>query len=147
MGIGLGARVGTNAATRRSTARCGAAVDDALASTGVPLERFDGRLIVELRPAGAGGKGEAIGRLLAELVPASVLSIGDDVSDAEGFDVLREARTEGRLVALNVGVHDRHATPPELLAAADLMLAAPRETGRLLSALATVLDRERDLGQ
>ncbi len=123
----------------------GAAVDEALASTGVPLERFDGRLIVELRPAGAGGKGDAIGRLLAELEPASVLSIGDDVSDAEGFDVLRAARVEGRLAALNVGVHDRHATPPELLAAADLMLAAPRETGRLLGALASEL--ERDPGQ
>ena len=128
----------------------GAAVDAALAATspsvGAELERFDGRLIVELRPAGAGGKGAAVGRLLAELAPASVLSIGDDVSDAEGFDVLRAAQAAGRLVSLNAGVHDRHATPPELLAAADVMLAAPRESGRLLGALASVLERERDPG-
>ena len=128
----------------------GAAVDAALAATspsvGAELERFDGRLIVELRPAGAGGKGAAVGRLLAELAPASVLSIGDDVSDAEGFDVLRAAQAAGRLVSLNAGVHDRHATPSELLAAADVMLAAPRESGRLLGALASVLERERDPG-
>ena len=92
------------------------------------LERFDGRLIVELRPIGAGGKGEAVGRLLAELAPASVLAMGDDRSDAEGFVLLSEWRAAGRLAALNVGIHDRHATPPELVAAADVMLAAPRAT-------------------
>ena len=119
----------------------GAAVDAAIAGGDAGLERFDGRLIVELRPAGAGGKGAAVRRLLGEFRPASVLSIGDDVSDAEGFGVLRRERAAGRLATLNVGVHDRRATPPELLAAADLMLAAPRESGRLLSALATLLER------
>ncbi|HLY13007.1 MAG TPA: trehalose-phosphatase [Candidatus Limnocylindrales bacterium] len=119
----------------------GRIVDERLAAGDFALERFDGRLIVELRPIGAGGKGEAVGRLLAELAPASVLAMGDDRSDAEGFAILAERRVAGRLAALNVGIHDRSATPPELIAASDVMLAAPRDAARLLSALATELER------
>jgi trehalose 6-phosphate phosphatase len=119
----------------------GRAVDELLAEGGLVLERFDGRLIVELRPTGAGGKGAAVGRLLAELAPASVLAMGDDRSDAEGFVLLADWRAAGRLAALNVGVHDRDATPPEVVSASDVMLPAPREAARLLSALATELER------
>ena len=117
------------------------AVDEGLAGS-TAMERFDGRLNVELRPAGAGGKRGAMARLVAELGAASVLSLGDDRGDAEGFLVLRAARDAGRLASgLSVGVHDRVATPPEVLAAADVMLRSPREAARLLSALATVLER------
>ena len=119
----------------------GRAVDELLASGDLALERFDGRLIVELRPIGAGGKGEAVGRLLAKLAPSSVLAMGDDRSDAEGFALLAEWRAAGRLAALNVGIHDRTATPPELIAASDVLLPAPRDAARLLSALANELGR------
>ena len=81
-------------------------------------------------------------RLLDELEPSSVLLMGDDRGDAEGFLVLREARASGRLAAaLSVGVHDRVATPPEVIAAADVMLPSPRAAARLLSALAIRLER------
>ena len=116
-----------------------AAVDEGLAGS-TELERFDGRLNVELRPAGAGGKRAAMARLLDELEPSSVLLMGDDRGDAEGFLVLREARASGRLAALSVGVHDRVATPPEVIAAADVMLPSPRAAARLLSALAIRLE-------
>ncbi|MGH2513671.1 MAG: trehalose-phosphatase, partial [Candidatus Limnocylindrales bacterium] len=104
----------------------------------------DGRLIVELRPIGAGGKGAAVGRLLAELEPVSVLALGDDRSDAEGFRLLRSERTASRLVALTIGVHDRLATPVEVIEAADVMLSAPRDAGRLLGALVRILAAEVD---
>ncbi len=120
----------------------GRMVDARLAAGDTGLERFDGRLIVELRPAGMGGKGEAVGRLLAELRPASVLSMGDDRSDAEGFRLLASERAAGRLAALNVGIQDRHATPLDLLEASDVMLASPRKAARLLSALAGTLEAE-----
>jgi trehalose-phosphatase len=119
-----------------------AAVSSALESDALELERFDGRLIVELRPIGAGGKGAAVTRLLAELKPASVLAMGDDRSDAEVFDVLRVERSAGRRAALNVGVHDRHATPAEVVASADVMFREPRDAGRLLNALAVRLESE-----
>ena len=111
--------------TPRTAGRAiGAAVDERLAADGLALERSDGRMIVELRPAGAGGKGAAVGRLLAELEPASVLAMGDDRSDVEGFRLLASERGSGRLTALNVGIHDRTATPPALVEAADVMLDA-----------------------
>jgi trehalose 6-phosphate phosphatase len=119
----------------------GAAVDERLAADGLALERSDGRMIVELRPTGAGGKGAAVERLLAELGPASVLAMGDDRSDMEGFRLLASERGSGQLTALNVGVHDRTATPPELVEAADVMLDTPRDVGRLLNALASALER------
>jgi trehalose-phosphatase len=115
------------------------AVEDGLAGS-TALERFDGRLNVEFRPAGAGGKRAAMARLVDDLAPSSVLSLGDDRSDAEGFLVLRAARDAGRLAALSVGVHDRVATPAEVIAAADVMLDRPREAARLLSAVATMLE-------
>jgi trehalose 6-phosphate phosphatase len=126
---------------QRAGQQIGRAVDELLAQGGLDLERSDGRLIVELHPIGAGGKGAAVGRLLAELAPQSVLALGDDRSDAEGFVLLAQERAAGRLAALNVGINDRTATPPELIAAADVMLAAPRDAARLLSALATELER------
>ena len=120
----------------------GAAVDERLAADGLALERSDGRMIVELHPIGAGGKGVAVGRLLKELAPVSVLAMGDDRSDVEGFRLLASERAAGQLVALNVGIHDRTATPPDLVEAADAMLESPRDAGRLLNALAAALERE-----
>ena len=83
-----------------------------------------------------------MGRLVAEYGPASVLALGDDVSDAEGFRLLAAERAAGRLAALSVGIHDRIATPTEVLAAADVMLDTPRDAARLLAALATILAQE-----
>jgi len=121
--------------------RVAQAVEDGLAGS-TAMERFDGRLNVELRPAGAGGKRGAMARLIDELAPSSVLSLGDDRGDAEGFLVVRAARSDGRVASgISVGVHDRVATPTEVLAAADVMLGSPREAARLLAALATVLER------
>jgi len=118
------------------------AVEAILGADGLELERSDGRLIVELRPLGAGGKGAAVTRLVADYRPASVLSLGDDVSDAEGFRLLAAERAAGQLAALNVGIHDRIATPAEVLASADVMLDTPRDAARLLAALATILANE-----
>jgi hypothetical protein len=54
--------------------------------------------------------------------------------------LLIEERAGSRLAALTVGVNDRFETPTELSEAADVMLPEPRDAGRLLSALATVLE-------
>jgi trehalose 6-phosphate phosphatase len=104
------------------------------------FERLEGRRIIEIRPSNAGAKGEAIRRLLDAENPGAVLVLGDDRSDAEAFAAAAEARATGRVVAsLAVAVHGAHETPAEILAAADLMLASPREAARLLSVLATEL--------
>jgi trehalose-6-phosphatase len=100
------------------------------------MTRFEGRRIVELRPEGAGGKGMAMERLIARDHPGAVLAMGDDVSDAEAFRVVIAARRRGELDGLVLGVTGANETPPQVVAAADAILASPRDAGRVLAAVA-----------
>ncbi len=121
-----------------------AAAESAMGRPGaVRLDRFDGRRIVEFRPPGAGGKGAAVARLLSSERPAGAIVLGDDRSDAEAFRVVVGARADGRLPAgLAVAVHGSRETPVEVVEAADLLLARPRDAARALAALATALAAE-----
>jgi len=106
------------------------------------LAHYRGRLVVDLRPRTAGGKAEAFERLLAELRPASVVAFGDDISDADGFAVLREARASGAVDGLAVAVTGPHGMPDEVRAAADIVLETPYEAAMALAALARAIDRQ-----
>ena len=123
------------------------AVGAALAETngtdaGPAFEPLHGRRILELRPAGAGGKGQAVARLLAEVRPAGAIVLGDDRSDAEAFREVASAETAGSVrAALAVAVHGGGETPREIEETADLVLASPREAARLLAILASELER------
>jgi trehalose 6-phosphate phosphatase len=120
-----------------------AAIDAAEAEIGgTAFVRVGGRRIVELRPEGAGGKGEAVARLIEREHPRAVLVMGDDVSDAEAFRVVRAARQRGALQGLTVAVEAPTETPPLVRESADLELPAPRDAARLLSAVASALERE-----
>jgi len=101
------------------------------------LAPYRGRSVVDLRPRAAGGKGEAVERLLARDRPGAAIVLGDDLSDGDAFDAVHAAATTGRLVTgVAVAVHGRLAAPLEVLERADLVLASAREVGRLLGALA-----------
>jgi trehalose-phosphatase len=106
------------------------------------LAHYRGRLVVDLRPRSAGGKREAFEALLADLRPATVVAFGDDVSDADGFAVLRTAREAGRIGGLAVAVTGPHGMPDEVRAAADVLLDRPLDVARALAALATALEGE-----
>jgi trehalose-phosphatase len=111
------------------------------------LAHYRGRLVVDLRPRSAGGKREAVEELLADLRPAMAIAFGDDISDADGFAVLRRARETGVLKgALAVAVTGPHGMPDEVRAAADTVLAGPLDAARALSALAGALERESGPG-
>jgi trehalose 6-phosphate phosphatase len=105
------------------------------------LRRMEGRMVVEFQPAEAGGKGRAMARLLDRESPGAVLALGDDVSDAEAFATIAEARSAGSVTGLTVAVHGAHETPPLVLEAADIVLPVPHEAARLLSALGHELQR------
>lgn len=105
------------------------------------LERFPGRRVLELRPVGAVAKGEALRGLLDEVRPGSVFMLGDDVSDALAFRVLREARAAGQTDGVSVAVQARAEVPIEVVESADLVLDSPRAATRYLSALARRLGR------
>jgi trehalose-phosphatase len=103
------------------------------------LAHYRGRLVVDLRPRSAGGKREALERLIGELQPASVIVFGDDLSDADAFAVLRDTRAAGRVDGLAIAVTGPHGMPDEVRDAADLTLATPFEAARLLAWLARAL--------
>ncbi len=105
------------------------------------LGHYRGRLVVDLRPRTAGGKREAFERLLDELRPATVVAFGDDVSDADGFAVLRAAREAGVIRGLAVAVVGPHGMPDEVGAVADVTLPTPYEAARALAALARAMER------
>lgn len=106
------------------------------------LAHYRGRLVVDLRPRLAGGKREALERLMTELRPASVIALGDDVSDADAFAVLRAARDSTGIDGLAVGVTGPHGMPDEVREAADLVLSTPFEAARMLAWIARALERE-----
>jgi trehalose 6-phosphate phosphatase len=134
-------------------ARILAALDDAGAALPAALRgpRFrhtEGRRIVELRPEDAGAKGEAVARLLVRHGSTAALVIGDDRSDAEAFAVVAHELATGRLAAsLLLGVHGAGETPPELLAAANVILPEPAASAVVLRALARALEAEDRAGR
>ena len=95
-----------------------------------------GRMSVELRPAGAGDKGTALGRVVERYALRGLLVLGDDVTDLDMFRAAAEARATGRLSAAILAVGGAGEVPQAVAAAADAVLADPAEAGRLLSALA-----------
>ncbi len=118
------------------------AVAEGLAELGTEgFMRMEGRKVIEVRPAAAGGKGRTLERLLERERPGAVLVMGDDVSDADAFRTLIAARADGRLLGLTIGIRGGAETPPAVLESADVVLPTPHDAARLLSALARELER------
>jgi trehalose-phosphatase len=102
------------------------------------LAHYRGRSVVDLRPAAAGGKREAVERLIARHRPRAVVALGDEMSDIDAFEAVIAFRASSPgVAATTVAVHGAtKAAPEELLRHADLCLGSPREVGRFLLALA-----------
>jgi trehalose 6-phosphate phosphatase len=100
------------------------------------LETRWGRKVLELRPAGGGGKEAAIGAMLAEGGIKAAIYAGDDRTDVDAFARLHELRDQGRLeAAACVGVLSAEA-PSELAEQADLTVDGPAGWLAILRALA-----------
>ena len=105
------------------------------------LAHYRGRSVVDLRPRDAGGKREAVERLVARHRPGAVAVLGDEMSDIDAFEAVIAAR-RGGAVGVTIAVHGlSRPAPAELLAVADLRLAGARDVGRWLAALARRLER------
>jgi trehalose-6-phosphatase len=94
--------------------------------------------VVDLRPREAGGKREAVERLIARHGPGGVVVLGDELSDVDAFEAVLTARSaDASLLGVTIAVQGAlRPAPPELLDRADLALAGAHEVGRLLAALA-----------
>jgi trehalose 6-phosphate phosphatase len=101
------------------------------------FERLAGMRMLELRPPGATTKAQAMTALLEELRPGFAVMLGDDVSDAAAFRAMHATGTSVGTKSLAVGVHARADPVPEVVDAADAILAGPAEAARLLWRLAS----------
>jgi len=89
----------------------------------VGLEPRWGRKVLELRPAGGGGKDGAVASLLADEALDRATYAGDDRTDLDAFRRLRQLQEEGRLsAAVCVGVLSAEA-PAELTEESDVTVA------------------------
>lgn len=95
------------------------------------LARHAARMSEELRPPVSVDKGTAVAELAEGL--GAVCFFGDDVGDVPAFAVLDRLAGEG-VATLKVGVRSEEA-PPELLAAADLVVDGPPGVVDVLSRL------------
>lgn len=105
------------------------------------LEHYRGRSVVDLRPRDAGGKREAVERLIERERPGAVVAFGDELSDVDAFEAVVAARSSGKLVGVTVAVHGARPAPAELSALADVALSSARHVGRSLAAVARALER------
>lgn len=109
------------------------------------LAHYRGRSVVDLRPRDAGGKREAVERLIARHRPGAIVAFGDELSDVDAFEGVIAAGTVDSpgapgVMGVTVAVHGAtRSAPPELLGCAVVRLAGPRQVGRFLSALARSL--------
>jgi trehalose 6-phosphate phosphatase len=128
----------------RARASLLAAVGDVLqADPAGGAQVMESRRVVELRPDAAHGKGQTTARLIRATGPGAVLVLGDDRTDAEAFDAVREWREATGRPALIVGVSGAGETPAEIVAGADVLLADPAAAAELLGRLADVFELRR----
>lgn len=96
------------------------------------LRVHSGKMSVELQPPGEGDKGRVIEDLAAGL--AAVCYCGDDTGDLPAFSALGRLRAAGACTVAVAAAGKE--TPPELVAAADLVVDGPNGVVSLLELLA-----------
>jgi trehalose 6-phosphate phosphatase len=102
------------------------------------LRMSEGKNIVELRPLAEVTKGTAIRQLWADGTFGSMVFLGDDLTDVDGFIALQDLRATGNVATLAVGVlgadsHDRVAET------ADVAVSGVTGVSDLLERLVTSL--------
>jgi trehalose 6-phosphate phosphatase len=97
------------------------------------LELIPGKMVWELRPPVRSDKGDAVRRVVDQSGARIVVVVGDDLGDLPAFAALTELAAEGHDV-LRVAVRSEES-PPQLLAAADLVVQGPDEVLEFLRRL------------
>ncbi|MEO8246193.1 MAG: trehalose-phosphatase [Chloroflexota bacterium] len=99
------------------------------------IEVREGRMSIELRPAGVGDKGTAVRQLVERHRLRGLIVLGDDVTDLDMFRAAAELRESNGLTAAILAVGGHGEVPPEVMAAADAALPDPDGVVRLLEDL------------
>jgi trehalose 6-phosphate phosphatase len=103
---------------------------------GVPegWEAIEGKMVVEVVPAGRARKGGAVRQAIDDFAPAAALFAGDDLADLEAFEVLDALSGPDGFHAVRIAVQGPQ-TPPELAEQAELTVEGPSGLVALLEAL------------
>jgi trehalose 6-phosphate phosphatase len=115
----------------RARAQLITALEEAASSAG--LELVEGKMVVELVPAGRPRKRGAVERIVGENDLSAALFAGDDVADVEAFHMLDSLAEQG-LLAVKVAVRGED-TPRELQDAATEVVDGPTGLVELLRQL------------
>lgn len=108
-------------------------VESAAIENGFEIHR--GRKVLEIRPPVHFNKGLVVSRLVKQAAVTHAAYIGDDLTDIDAFDALRQLHAGGDLdSALCVGVASEEQ-PARLVERADLMVAGPAGVAELLNRL------------
>jgi trehalose 6-phosphate phosphatase len=103
------------------------------------FELFWGNKILEIRRRNGTNKGVALDRLMRDMRLGSVIFLGDDTTDADALQVLRERRESGTFGGLGVAVI-QDGTPDSVLESADYSLNGVSEVAEFLSRLDEYVD-------
>lgn len=114
----------------------GEVLQELAAQHGLILTR--GRMVWEIRPPLAINKGTAARWLVEQYHLQSVVFLGDDRTDADAFQALRDLRTQGVCTVLNVGVAAAE-TPAIVRELADVMVEGVPGVEQLLAQINTML--------
>jgi len=102
-------------------------------AAGSGFDLIEGKMVLELVPAGRPMKGGAIERLAREHALGAMLYAGDDVADLDAFRALDALASEG-IRTVRVAVRGDE-TPEPLLEAADVVVKGPAGLVELLRSL------------
>jgi trehalose 6-phosphate phosphatase len=103
------------------------------------LKVTHGRMVVELRPPVAVNKGAALRRIVELYALQSVIFIGDDVTDIDGFEAAEQLRMDEGKAALSIAVADPEARP-DVVEAADASVESVTACVTLLVDIGRALD-------
>lgn len=101
-----------------------------------------GKMMYELRPKTIVSKGTALADLVEEFSLAGAIFIGDDITDVDGFEVLRKLGLDGQSATLAIGVLSEE-TPSSVIEQSDIVLSGVEDTVRMLTLLADKLEQVR----
>lgn len=96
------------------------------------IEVREGRMSIELRPAGVGDKGTVVRQVVERHRLRGLVVLGDDLTDLDMFRAAAELRSAGTIHAAILAVGGAGEVPPAVIAAADATLGAPSDVVALL---------------
>jgi len=104
------------------------------------LRVTQGRMVIEIRPSVLINKGSAVTTVVEEAGLKSLIFLGDDMTDVDGFRAVSRLRADLVLAGLNIAVVSPES-PPEVAQAADVILHGVDSCVSLLAQLADRLSK------